>query len=503
VPAAQAATIEVHPGTDVFGPAAEGLVAGDILIVHQGTYVETKRMSIQVRGTASAPIVITGANGEKRPLVTRDPAAEAQNTINIEGSASYLTLRGLEITGVPGGDGVSINGDLSYITLEDLVIHDIDVGIGAHTSMHHITIRRNHIYNTGMDSGTGEGMYVGCNWASCAVSNSLVEGNWIHDGLPGITQGDGIEIKVGSHSNIVRDNVIYNRPYPGILVYGTATNPPNIVEGNVIWACAEGIVAIADAVVRNNIVFQSGSGLSLYGHEQVAEIRNVTAVNNTLFDNDDGIYVRWGGTNMILANNAVYSPGKNAVNSGSGVNPTSGTVAANYVEGNMTGDALDGARFVAGGAAAAALANPGGRDFWPAAGSPLIGAAAAAQAPAVDFNGTARTSPMDVGAYETNGVAGNPGWAIAQGFKGGATPCPTCQPDARVAPRDAAGGGDRGWAREPGGLGDRPASADAGSPDARAGSSAPSSCGCQASTGGDAVVGLAVLLTVVFLRRRP
>src|SRR5262245_43558732 len=122
-----AATIEVFPGTDVFGPAAQGLKAGDTLIVHQGTYLETNRMSIQVQGTPSAPIVIKGADGESRPLVTRPTSASLQNTINIEGSTRYLTIRGLEITG-NGADGINMSGALSFVTLEDLVIHDVDVG---------------------------------------------------------------------------------------------------------------------------------------------------------------------------------------------------------------------------------------------------------------------------------------------------------------------------------------------------------------------------------------
>src|SRR5262245_7530343 len=122
-----AATIEVFPGTNVFGQAAQSLKAGDTLIVHQGTYLETNRMSIQVQGTPSAPIVIKGADGESRPVVTRPASASLQNAINIEGSTRYLTIRGLEITG-NGADGINMSGALSFVTLEDLVIHDVDVG---------------------------------------------------------------------------------------------------------------------------------------------------------------------------------------------------------------------------------------------------------------------------------------------------------------------------------------------------------------------------------------
>jgi len=411
-----AATIEVFPGTDVFKTAAESLKAGDTLIVHQGTYLETNRLSIQVQGTASAPIVIKGADGEPRPVITRPTSASVQNTINIEGSARYLTIKGLEIIG-NGGDGINMSGAVSFITLEDLVIHDIDVGVNFRNSMDHITVRRNHIYNTGRDGGTGEGMYVGCNDATCIVRDSIIENNWIHDALPGTTQGDGIEVKVGSHSNVIRDNVIYNRPYPGILVYGTGANPANVIEGNVVWNSAEGISALADAIVRNNIVIGSGCGLCIYTHVQVSQRKNITAVNNTLYGNDAGIYYRWSGANLVLANNAVYSPGKTAVDSNGTINSTGGAVAANFVEGAMSGESIGGGRFSNGGSSTAAFVNAAGNDFWPKMGSPLIGSANASYVAPADFNGTTRDSPYDVGAYETNGRTSNPGWQIGAGFK--------------------------------------------------------------------------------------
>ena len=411
-------TIHIYPGTDVFGSAAQGLQAGDTLIVHQGTYNETTRMSIQAQGTATQPILIQGADGEAKPIITRPGSASVQNTINIEGSARYVTIKGLDITG-NGTDGVELNGALSYITLEDLVIHDIDVGIGIHTNVDHITIRTNHIYRTGIGGGTGEGMYIGCNYASCAVTDSLIEHNWIHDELAGITQGDGIEVKYGSIRNTIKDNVIYNKGnangYPCIFVYGYPGNTDrNTVEGNVLWNCGgEGVYAVSDATVRNNLVFESGAGIGSYGHAQVPVFENTTVVNNTLFNNSEGLYLRWGGTNMVLANNAIYSPGQTAINSAFGI---SGTVRANYVEGAVDVP-LDGVAFVGGGSASAALANPTAMDVWPKAGSPLLGTANASFAPSLDFNGTARTSPYDVGAYETNGQAANPGWTVQPGFK--------------------------------------------------------------------------------------
>jgi Bacterial Ig domain/Right handed beta helix region len=411
-------TIQLNPGSS-FETAVESLQPGDTLIVSPGTYTDTGRISITVRGTASAPVVVKGVDGQARPVITRPAGAAVQNTINVEG-ATYLTIKGLEIVG-NGGDGINMNGGPSNITLEDLDIHDVDVGVNFRSSMNNITVRRNHIHRTGIGGGTGEGMYVGCNDAACIVRDSLIENNWIHDALPGTTQGDGIEVKVGSHSNVVRDNVIYNRPYPGIFVYGTGTNPSNLVEGNVIWNCLEGIYAVADAIVRNNIVIGSGTGLSLYPHVQVAQIKNIVAVNNTLYGNSSGVYMRWGSgvSNVRLANNAIYSPGKAAVDAGSGI-AAGAAVAANYIEGSSS-VAIDNARFFDGGSAGTAFVDAANRDFWPRAGSLLIDRGSATEAPALDFNRSARSAPIDVGAYEALGLAANPGWRITEGFKGVST----------------------------------------------------------------------------------
>jgi len=212
--------------------------------------------------------------------------------------------------------------------------------------------------------------------------------------------------------------------------YRARQSLPNIVEGNVIWNALEGIYAVADAIVRNNIVFNSGTGLSLYGHDQVPQMKNITAVNNTLYKNDDGVFMRWGSsaTNMILANNAIYSASKNALNLSGSV----GTFTANYVEGKSD-RALDGVAFIAGGSSSAAFVDPANNDFGPQIGSRLIGLANSAYTPPADFNTNSRRSPYDVGAYETDGSAFNPGWRITAGFKELAPPAAdTIPPTIRI-----------------------------------------------------------------------
>jgi hypothetical protein len=407
-----AAIIHLYSGGS-FEDAVESLEPGDTLIVHAGMYAESGRVAITVQGTAAQPVVIEAAIGEVRPVITRSGGA-IENTIDIVG-ATYLTIRGLEITGGTG-DGINLSGAPSYITIEDNEIHDILVGVNFRSSMHHITVRGNHIHDT---ADTGEGLYVGCHDGSCVVRDSLIEGNWIHD-TASADQGDGIEIKKGSHSNVIRDNVIHDTFYPCIILYGTNGNPPNVVERNVMWNCADaGIQVAADAIIRNNIIIPgNGQGLSSQSNNGVSP-GNLTIVNNTFIGGSPCLRMSgWSGRpGLVFANNAVYCP------------------TAEYVVGTLTGVTLSGnvvdevppnfpgAAYTLGRTTAQDFLNAAAKNLYPTATAPLVGAANTGLQPADDFNGTARNGSADAGAYVRT-TAANPGWAVAAGFKGATAPPP-------------------------------------------------------------------------------
>jgi hypothetical protein len=406
---ASAATIDLFPPSS-FELAAERLNPGDTLIVHAGTYAETGRIAITVKGTAAAPVVIMGALGEARPLIMRPPGAPVENTIDIVG-ATYLTLKGLEITGQSGGDGVNMSGAPSNIVLEDLVIHAVEVGINFRSSMQFITARRNHIYATGVGGGTGEGMYVGCHDGSCAVSQSLIVGNWIHD-TRGSSQGDGIEIKLGSHSNVIRDNVIHDTRYPCIILYGTLGNPANVVEGNVTWNCDDtGIQAAADSIIRNNIIFATtGGGFTSQDHAG-ATPANLSFVHNTIIGGSPCLRLNnWSNKpGLVLANNAVYCGSGYAIAGVSGV-----TVAGNVLVPSTS--LLPPSGYTTGRSTALDFADAAGRDAYPTPDSRVVDAGASAQVTAADFNWTSRSGIPEAGAYTLTTPA-NPGWRVIPGFK--------------------------------------------------------------------------------------
>jgi hypothetical protein len=425
--AAEAATIVIGPSTagtsEQFENLANALKPGDELVLRGGTYSQTGRRAIvNVNGTPDRPIVIRAAAGE-RPVLTR-PASQINAYNNLEiSNSSHLVIRGLRFKG--GSIGIRFMSS-HHITLENSEVSQ--TGNAAITlnqgNASHMLVRRNHIHHTGLSSAptTGEGLYIGCNYNACRVTDSLFEGNYVHH-LRGTSGGgnDGIEMKVGSTGNVIRNNVIHDTNigtrYPCIFVYGGGTRQ-NLVEGNAVWNCGQAIQVVADAVVRNNLVLNSAiAGITAAPHPQFPKVRNVQIVNNTIYGHPTCLHLRWSAaTNAVLANNAVYCGSGTAVNTqalgGEGV-----AVQSNFADGRMVGIALDGRGFVAGGSAAAAFRDPSMLDVWPAAGSTLRGRAVATWVPAVDFNSTRRTSAYDVGAYEAQGLALNPGWKVGPGFK--------------------------------------------------------------------------------------
>ena len=419
-----AGTYEIRPavvGAEVeFERLANALQPGDELVLHGGTYSQNSRRAVTAKGTAERPIIIRAAEGET-PLLTR-PADNRDRQNNIEFvDCAHLVIRGLRFQG--GSSGVRfIRGH--HITFEDCEIFETSNNALTMNSgnCQAFIIRRNHIHHTGLSTSRateGEGMYIGCHTGSCRTTDSLIEGNYIHHTRSTSDGGnDGIEIKAGSYGNIVRNNVIHDtnigRKYPGIFVYGGGPGT-NVVEGNVIWNAGEGIQVVSDAMVRNNIILNcSATGITAAPHAAMPRVRNTTIINNTIFNAPVGVRMRWASaTNVVFANNAVYCPTGTALDANAG----SALLRNNYVHGRLAGIAVDGTRFLDGGDPASVFVDTGQRNFWPRPKSALIGHADSAFAPALDFNGTKRTTPFDIGAYESDGQEKNPGWMIQAGFK--------------------------------------------------------------------------------------
>ena len=396
------------------------LQPGDELVFAAGTYSTSSRLSLGFRGTSSQGITLRPAEGAN-VIITRPN--QNQNTINLEG-AQYLTLQGLDITGGSAGIRIdSANGfQAKFITLDGNHIHHVgNAAISANIEGN--SYQGMHFLNNELDhtSAEGEGMYLGCNNNACQFYDGVIERNYIHHtNVPGVTQGDGIELKLGSYNNLIRNNVIHDTGFPALLAYGTAGNgAPNIFEGNVVWGSNNETVQIAsDAIVRNNLIFASARGSFLSQNHQAATPGNLTLVNNTIIANtQNAISINSTVTDpIVIANNAIYSrtgralqlPGTNNINLSGNVGSGSVSPGLSQSQFNSTGNILT--DFLG-----LDWTGPGLNAF-PAIGSKLIGAGIANLQPTNDFNATARLGSNDAGAYAFD-TSGNPGWEVGEGFK--------------------------------------------------------------------------------------
>lgn len=402
------AALEIGPADDLEAAVAS-LGPGEELVLQGGTYLFNQNITLTANGTATAPIVIRAADGARAVL---DQANPAHNVVEIRDS-SYLVVRGLAFT--RGSHGIRLmNSD--FITIERCEVFETgDVAISANAggTYEGLRIVANHIHHT---NGTGEGMYLGCNSDACRVANSLIEGNYIHHtNRSSVAQGDGIELKEGSYGNIIRNNVIHDTYYPGIITYSTVGNgAPNLIEGNVVWNVGDNTIQVAaDAILRNNIVL----GNVAFQSHQAGSPSNIEFVHNTVISDGDGVAVRDVTGPVVIANNAVYAQG-------TAIRLISGALSNVRVTGNVGAGGLSGGSggYVEGQGIGIDMVDGhfGGAppiDPFPRAGSALIAAGNPTYVTATDFNGTSRQGVADAGAYAFD-PDGNPGWVIVPAFKG-------------------------------------------------------------------------------------
>ncbi|MEO7325088.1 MAG: right-handed parallel beta-helix repeat-containing protein, partial [Dokdonella sp.] len=363
-------------------------------------------------GTATAPITIRAKPGEQ-PLLHF--VGSSQNIVNVTGSV-FLVFDGIEFSG--GSRGIRLTAS-SDITIRNCHVHDTAANAIAANDAGSDYARLAFIHNEVDHTGdTGEGFYLGCEADACRMHDSLVAGNYVHDlAGPSVTQGDGVEIKFGSYANVVRDNVIHDTAYPAITLYGVnGHGARNIVERNLVWHSGDNAIqADSDAIIRNNIVLSAaGGGIAANAPPGITP-GNLDIVNNTLINaQSDTIHLSGVGGTVLIANNALYANGHNAVfatgttslvtlshNIGSGSMSgvsggfdASGDMAADFVAGSYSGTLpqnLVPKLRLAGNADAAYLAND-------------------------DFDGVVRGTLLDVGAYRAR-ANDLPSWTLQATFK--------------------------------------------------------------------------------------
>jgi parallel beta-helix repeat protein len=394
------------------------LNAGDTLLVSDGQY--DMNWNIQNRiGTATEWIIIETMGSD---AVINGIGYD--NVIDVY-NCHFIELRGFEITNsysASGIDGIKFRTNTDHFLMEGLHIHDVTgVGISANPageSFTYLTVRYCHIHDI---TGVGEGLYIGNHDGLATVHHCIVEFNWIHDCHP----RKGIQFKRGTYLNEISDNVVYNCDEAGIVLYKTdqsSSADNNIIQRNVVWNAPEGIFAVGQTNIDNNVIFDCSYGINVrnyggWGMEDLF-VRNNTIYlcGTTCLRLDD-----WNNASgqMVASNNACFqdSISRSAIQAPDGIG--SGIVSNN----RHYGQSQVGGGSTLGKPPSQEFENPsilpGIVDLYPLQTSSFIDSGTSANgAPTDDFNWTSRPSggEWDVGAYEWSGQ-GNPGWQIQEDFK--------------------------------------------------------------------------------------
>lgn len=392
------------------------LQPGDTLMLSPGTYDDPNDVPglpvFNLNGTPSQPITITGpASGARAVLLGRS----THNTIRFA-NASHVIVRNLDVDGRNlGGFGVAVQGLAHHITIEGLRIRGVGGGqqiVGISTTgspTWNWVIRRNVI------EGAGTGMYLGSSTGGSPFVAGIIENNVVVD-----TIGYNVQVKhqvpwsnvpagmpTGKTTTVIRNNVFVKRsglvspdgPRPNLLVGDQPSSGPGSENGFEIYGNffyqnptealfqGEGNIAFYGNVMVND----GGSAVNIQPHNGI--VRNVRVFGNTIVASGSGIRVSGGsGYTQHVIGNAVFA-----------ATPISGGTQAANVTGSYAG-------------ASAFLNNPTGAlgqlDLFPKAGTlrgtapdtALISGYAAWDR---DFNGNPRDWTFR-GAYSGEGT--NPGW---------------------------------------------------------------------------------------------
>jgi hypothetical protein len=381
--------------------AIQNLTPGQGLAIGPGTWSISPRLDLHGIGTPQNPIWLFAANPAQRPVITRPNAA--QNAVNIGSNAParYWVLRDLEITG--GSDLVRLY-DCAHVWIDRCFLHDgLGVGIAAMTvDSDHLWLTRNEIARPGPGTN-GEALYLGGNFGSPTVSWSVIAFNHVHDTRSAVAgQGDGIELKQGSHHNWVLGNRVHDCKNPCILVYGTGGNGENVVDSNVCYDSDDVVLQVqGEAIVRNNLAL--GGGYAFSSHDHQGQSRDLRVVHNTFVNQGPAASLSsWHGRpGMVFANNAAYSLGGTAVSFGNGSGGVQ--IAGNVVVGNVVN--MNGGYVLGAGLQdfADVTLSTFHLDARPDVAGRIDNRGNVAFAVSHDASGAVRALPVDPGAY-TNAV---------------------------------------------------------------------------------------------------
>lgn len=377
--------------------AVRGLEPGDMLRIAPGRYSIARKFEVDLRGTPKAPIWIVGADPDHLPVITRPDARQNVMNVGERSRTEYVCFRHLELT---GGSTLIRFYDCHRLWLDQCHLHHAGhEGITTNTrDTSHLYVTRNHFHDFTNPGATGEAMYLGANHGKVVMSYSVIAENHVHH--CGGTQGDGIEVKQGSHDNWIYRNHVHDTNYPCILAYGTGGKGLNVIEQNICYRSNDNVLQVqGDAIVRNNLLIAArGAGFASTDHQ--GKTARLTFVHNTIISRRRGANLSsWNGRDgMVFSNNIVYTDRGDALRFPRGAEGV--VVSGNVLFGRVSGVAEG---FVVGNGLTDFIDvswDGNKRDARLSQGCPFVGQADKRYAVKVDITGSRRGGRPTAGAFD-------------------------------------------------------------------------------------------------------
>jgi hypothetical protein len=186
--------------------AVPTIAPGVRVVIHAGTYAPGAYVS-NAKGTASQPIVITGAPGEAVPTIAG--GAEAIHFTD----ATYLVVQDLEVTGQTANglnfdDGGTIDTPSHHVVIRRVNVHD--VASGNHDGIKMSGVDDAHVLDSTFNAIGGQMVdMVGCHRVTVA-RNTFRNGETV-----------GVQMKGGSSDDVVTRNVFINAGPRGVNMGGS------------------------------------------------------------------------------------------------------------------------------------------------------------------------------------------------------------------------------------------------------------------------------------------
>lgn len=370
--------------------AADHVTAGDYVIALPGKYWG---MNLTTDGKSDARITFHGMPGAE----IDEPYPGQQDGVNLEG-ADFVTIEGFYIHDMPRAGLRSVNND----------------GVILRSN------KSDHNSKWGILTGWSDNIVVESN----EVSGSQIE--------------HGIYISNSSDGAVIRNNIVWGNRDSGIQFNADRRQPGdgiqsnNLIEGNVIYGNGVGGGAalnfdgLQDSVIRNNLLYDNhAGGIVLYVSDAADASKNNVLVNNTVIQAADA---RWallmanGSSGNVVTNNILLNrnPGRGSVTVDSASLPavSDRNIVSNLWQLNGSNSTYAQWQTFSSGQDANSIVipqpgvlaamqglfvDPAANDFHLKAGAAAIDAGGAANAPATDVYGHARSSGsgVDIGAFES------------------------------------------------------------------------------------------------------